>query len=273
MWKRIRRILIIVFAAVFLFCGGTVAVVQHQYNVSRRLYRAASSQYTSAAPAIVQENAEKPVWVDDGIERLPETAPIQVDFDALLEACPDVVGWIYCEDTVIDYPVVQGKDNDFYLHHSYNGEFNTSGTLFVDYRNFRDFQDPSSIIYGHHMANGSMFAGLSMWQLRSYYEEHPVMWLLTPTQDYKVEIFSSYDISAYSNTYAFFHEYGEGFTQYLYDMADRAAFRNDVELDPNGRYVLLSTCAYRFADARSVVHGRLRPVMSIAGQPIGPLAE
>ena len=180
MWKKIRRVLMIVLGAIFLFCGGTVAVVQHQYAVSKRLYRAASDTFTSPVAAAAEPTpvpapteTEKPSRLNDGVYRLPENAPIKVDFEALMKINPDVDGWIYCPGTVIDYPVMHGKTNDTYLHHSYDKTYNASGSIFIDERNQRNYADPVTILYGHHMASGAMFATLEWWQLGSYREEHP----------------------------------------------------------------------------------------------------
>ena len=274
MWKKIRRILMIVLAAVFLFCGGTVAVVQHQYAVSKRLYRAASESFTAPAQLSAQKTSETPktegktsAGPNDGIFRLPEYAPIKVDFESLLKVNKDVDGWIYCPDTVIDYPVMHGLSNDTYLHHSYDRTPNASGSIFVDERNQRNFVDPVSILYGHHMASGAMFATLDWWSLPSYREEHPVMWLLTPTQDYKVELYSAYNTSAYSDTYAI-PAYGSDPTEYLSKAYASGAWNAEINLDPTAHYIVMSTCAYMFEDARSVLHGKLIPVMSAGGVPL-----
>lgn len=275
MWKKVRRILMIVLAAVFLFCGGTVAVVQHQYAVSKRLYRAASESFTAPVAMSAQKTAETPkpeggktsTGPNDGIFRLPENAPIKVDFEALLKVNPDVDGWIYCPNTVIDYPVMHGLSNDTYLHHSYDRTPNASGSIFVDERNQRNFVDPVSILYGHHMASGAMFATLDWWQLPSYREEHPVMWLLTPTQDYKVELYSAYTTSAYSEAYAI-PVYGSDPTDYLAKAYTSGAWNAGIDLDPTAHYIMMSTCAYMFEDARSVLHGKLIPVMSAGGVPL-----
>ncbi len=186
--------------------------------------------------------------------------PVEVDFDELLEANPDVVGWIYCEDTIINYPVLQGEDNSYYLHHTLDGTYVRTGSIFADGNNRRDFQDANTIIYGHHTKDVFMFATLDYWAEQKYYEEHPVIWLLTPTQDYKIVLFSGYHTSAYSDTYQIFSEPGEAFAEYLAACREQSDFQADVELDENAKYVLLSTCAYVFTDARYVLHGMLVPV-------------
>ncbi|MBQ9662021.1 MAG: class B sortase [Oscillospiraceae bacterium] len=267
----------IILAAVFLFCGGTVAVVQYQYAANKRLYRAASSTFTeptalgAKVPEAVPSDSsgeKKPSRLNDGIYRLPEVAPIKVNFEALKKVNPDVDGWIYCPDTVIDYPVMHGLSNDTYLHHSYDGTYNASGSIFVDERNQRNFADPISILYGHHMASGSMFATIGWWQMKSYLDEHPVMWLLTPEQDYKVQLYSAYDTSAYSDTYEIPPYSGGDFLSYLWNVESYSPYHIGVDLDPNAHYIVMSTCAYVFEDARSVLHGKLLPVMSAGGIPM-----
>ncbi len=279
MWKKIRRVLMIILAAVFLFCGGTVAVVQHQYNVSKRLYRAASDTFTSAASAeeltaeqtpaaapAPQESA-RPSRLNDGVYRLPEKAPIKVDFAALQKVNPDVDGWVYCPGTVIDYPVMHGASNDTYLHHSYDKTYNASGSIFVDERNQRYFADPVTILYGHHMASGAMFATLQWWGLKSYLDEHPIMWLLTPDQDYKVELYSAYTTSAYSNTYEI-PLAGTDPSNYIWMAENSSDWHINPDLGPTAHYIVMSTCAYIFEDARSVLHGKLVPVMTAGGELI-----
>ena len=178
-----------------------------------------------------------------------------------------MVGWIFCPDTVINYPVVHGEDNDFYLHHSYNKDFNPSGAIFVESLNALDFADSNTIIYGHHMNDNSMFATLDRWQDQAYYEEHPVMWLLTPEQDYRIDLYSAYNTSAFSDTYTIYEAPSAPFTEYLKISRLYSAFDSGVQLDPEEHYVLLSTCAYVFDNARSVIHGRLVPLDSAGGVP------
>ncbi|MBR1455739.1 MAG: class B sortase [Oscillospiraceae bacterium] len=267
--KTLRTVLMFVFLGVFIAAGSVVAVVKHQYAVSERLYSSAAAQFTAqaaaapvAVPAAPQEEEERTE------ERLPVAAPIVVNFDALREVSPDIVGWIFCPDTVINYPVVQGTDDSFYLSHSYDGSANVSGSIFVEGQNGRDFVDSNSILYGHHMNDNSMFATLDRWQNQSYFDAHPVMWLLTPEQDYQIQLFSSYTTSAYSETYQVFREPSLDFTEYVKIAALYSEVQTGVELDPDSRYVLLSTCAYVFDSSRSVVHGRLMPVSTAGGLAI-----
>ena len=250
MKKKVFRVIFALLLIVFIGSVGGILFILKQYKDNDKLYAQAAEDYTEPGTG--------------------EAAPIVVDFEALKAVNEDVVGWIYCEGTVINYPVVQGEDNDLYLHHSYDKAYSVSGSIFVDSGNRKGFVDSNTIIYGHHMKNGSMFASLSKWSDQQYYEEHPVMWLLTPERDYKVELFSGYTTSAYAETYTMFPEPGAEVDAYL----ERAAGQSDFQpaegtgLDGEAHYVLLSTCAYVFDNARSVLHGKLVPVDSAGGVPL-----
>ena len=94
------------------------------------------------------------------------------------------------------------------------------------------------------------------------------MWLLTPEQDYKIELFSGYMTSARADTYTMIQEPGEEMDAYLEKALSQSAFQTDVKLDRESRYVLLSTCAYVFDNARAVLHGKLVPAGSAGGTPL-----
>ena len=120
----------------------------------------------------------------------------------------------------------------------------------------------NTIIYGHHMNDGSMFAVLENWQDQVFFDAHPVIWLFTPEQNYRIVPFSAYETDAYSGAYTIFSGPGELLDAYLRSAAGRSAVRTGVVPDGTGRHVLLSTCASAFGSGsgRSVVHGVLEPV-------------
>ena len=195
-------------------------------------------------------------------------APISVNFRSLKAVNEDVKGWIYCPDTIINYPVLYGATDDTYLRHTYEKEYNIAGSIFIESENDPDLKDYNTIIYGHHMNDGSMFAGLDRWAEQTYYDEHPVIWLLTPKQDYMIVLVSGHTTSAYSDTYRIFDEPGDEFTDYVLDFLGKSDFKTDLLLPLDGHYVVLSTCAYVFDNARYVLHGLLVPVDSAGGRAI-----
>ena len=195
---------------------------------------------------------------DQGSEDLSKSANLpEINFKALKEVNPDVIGWIYSPDTTINYPVVQGDDNAYYLKHLADGTENRNGCPFLDIQNRPDLTDDNSIIYGHHMQNGTMFAGISWYEEQSYYDEHPVMYLITPSATYRIELFSGYittmDSSAYMQTFGNVREH----TDWLKEVSGRSDFRANLEISAYDRVITLSTCAYRFENARYVLHGKL----------------
>lgn len=253
--RRIRRIAAGILLVIFLGSTGVILYTKHQYRVSEDLYSQASDRYT-----VRMEEPE----VQDG-EAL---APVVVDFDLLQEENEDIVGWIYCEGTPLDYLVVQGPDNDYYLRRSYDGVHSTAGTIFIDANNRPGFADCNTIIYGHNMKNGSMFAVLSNWAEQEFYEAHPVIWFLTPERDYQIVLKSGYTVSAHSDTYTIYPEACEEFDGYLADAQERSNFEPVQGPEGEGHYALLSTCSYVFDDARYVLLGELVPADSAGGKRI-----
>lgn len=265
MGKIIRRVLMVLLLIVFAGSLGMVGWTMHQYKQSDKLYEETIVQYTGGGAETSAPPDISGIPSADIREMELEFAPITVDFAALQAVNPQVVGWIYCEGTQLNYPVLQGDDNDYYLHRSYDGSYNFSGSIFVEAENRPGFVDSNTIIYGHNMKNDAMFACLSDWADQAFYEAHPVIWLLTPDRDYKIELLSGYTTSAYSETYVIFSESGEDFAAYLRHAAEQSDFQSAAQPDPQGRYVLLSTCAYVFDNARYVLHGKLIPVDSAGG--------
>lgn len=196
-----------------------------------------------------------------------EPAPIYVDFETLQAQNEDIIGWIYCEGTRINYPIVQGESNEDYLHRSHTGEWNSNGSLFLDFRNLRDFSDFNNIIYGHNMGNGSMFGTLKRYCEQSYYEAHPVMWILTPDKAFRVDLIAGLVTPSDSETYEVF--------SYIEDLHERLEFAlsestfdaGEVDIEQVKQVVTLSTCSYEYATARYVVIGSLVEV----GYPEAPV--
>ena len=233
-WKQVAAVLL---SVVFLGSTGVVGFTMYQYYLSDALYHDASDRYT-----------------DKGT-----VAPISVDFKSLRKENPDIVGWIYCEGTPINYPVLQGETNDQYLHTDYTGAYNIDGSIFVDADNTPGFVDSNTIIYGHHMASGSMFAGLEKWADQKYYEKHPVIWLVTPEKDYQIVLFSGHHIDSRSSMYDIIKNPGPEMNTFLSEALELSDFEatSGVQLNPRGRYVMLTTCAYLFDGDRYVLHGLL----------------
>lgn len=180
-----------------------------------------------------------------------------VDFASLQEINSDVVGWIYIEGTEINYPVVQGEDNSFYLKHLLTGEWNSAGCIFLDSRNSEDFSDMNSVIYGHHMKNGTMFSGLDSYKNQEFYDGHPTVFLMTPDQNYKIEIFAGYVASIEDDAWQLGFTAAD-FEDWLLAATARSCFTSEITPAVTDRIVTLSTCSYEFKNARFVIHGVIK---------------
>ena len=251
----VRTIVMSVLAAIFVCSAGVVGYVYHSYGKVEQVYTEAAKSYTTK-----REDEEKTGSI----------VPIQVDFDALRAQNPDIIGWIYCPDTVINYPVLHGKDNDQYLHHDYLGNYDFAGSIFIETTNKPDFSDANTIVYGHHLLTELMFSCLENWQDQSFYEKHPVMWLLTPERDYQVVLVSGHHVSAYSDLYQTIIDHGDQMNNYVSAAVAASDFVpiEGVQANPANNYVMLSTCAYIFDNARYVLHGMLVPLNSAGGMPL-----
>ena len=250
---------VLVFAASHL-----VAYVQESRQSTNLKENLIEKAVVMNAPAPQPTEGEPLRQPEADAQRLPEeTAPIAVDFAALRETNQDVVGWLYCEDTPINLPLVQAKDNDYYLHRLLDGTYNSAGTLFVDYRNAGDFSDKNTIIYGHNMKNKEMFGTLSNYREQSYYEAHPIMWLLTPEESFQVELIAGYVAPSDAEIYSF--GLAEGDVCALVEKAiKQSTFQSGFQVSQADRYVTLSTCSYEYDNARYVLIGCLRPLASCA---------
>lgn len=249
--KYVRLALIALLAVIMIFSGVQLFGILKEYG-------AASSAYDDISGGAVLES---PDVVSEGDAPLL-SAPITVDFDALRQINEDVIGWIYCEDTQINYPVVQGVDNDYYLHYLIDGTYNASGSIFVDARCSGDFSDPYTIIYGHNMKNGSMFAGIKKFHSQKYYEEHPVMWLLTPERTYLLELVAGYTTDATSKAFVLYDDWAS-MQEYLAHALKWTNFIAPVDPASVEHLVSLATCSYEHDTARFVLLGSLVPLDEI----------
>lgn len=183
---------------------------------------------------------------------------LSVDLGALQEVNEDSVAWLYCPDTVIDYPVMRADDYDWYLHHLPDGTKNANGTLFLDYNCPADFSGRLSIIYGHNMKSGKMFGSLTKYKNQKYFDEHSYMYLYTEQGNYRIDLVYGSVIGA--NVWrdrAFMYEINlEALLTYA---SSKTTFVSTVEYTDDARFIVLSTCSYEFDDARYIVVGVLQP--------------
>lgn len=180
-----------------------------------------------------------------------------IDVEMLREINGDYVAWIYLPGTMLDYPVVQGKDNDYYLKRMFNGEPNSCGTIFVDARNLPEFGDSNTLLYGHHMRNGSMFKAISYYDEQEYFDAHPYMLILMPEAHYLVELIAGYTTDSSDHCYDIALSDFKEMNYYLTKAKQKSDFDSWVTVEEGDRLVTLSTCAYAFENARYIAIGKL----------------
>ncbi len=171
-----------------------------------------------------------------------EHARVKAKLEEIKRVNDDIIGWIRVVGTEINYPIVLGYDNDYYLTHAYNGEYLRSGTIFADYRNYPKLTDNyNTVLYGHNMANGSMFAAVKKFLKEDFFNSK-VVEIYTFDGMYVFEPFAmlNTDTSVYYNRMYF--ESNDQYENFLQDMYNRSMFKKDITLSASDRIITLSTC-------------------------------
>ena len=176
---------------------------------------------------------------------------VVVDFQELHKMNSDIVGWLYCANTKINYPVVQASDNEYYLHRLLDGSWNANGTIFMDYRNSTDLSDRNTIIYGHNMKSGAMFGQLGNYKSQGYYDEHPYLYYITESETYRIDLLAGCIVDSTDSIYSL-----DPNEENIERCMARSTFAADKEYQ-GGRIVILSTCTYEYDDARYIVLGEI----------------
>ena len=248
----IKNILTVFFLAIFVYAAGNLFLIWQEYRQSDALYREAQTEFLTAPDMEAEFIADEPVtW-----------PAFSIDFAQLQSVNSEVKGWIWIYDTVVNYPLVHsGRNNDAYLHKTYDGTSNSSGSIFMDYRNTGDFSDDNTVIYGHNMKNGKMFACLKKFGKQEFYDGHREFYIMTPEGNRRYEIVAAFQTDALSNIYDRKFASREAKEAWLQKVIRSSAVMTEVETSAEDSFVTLSTCVsgndYR---ARFVVIGRLAEI-------------
>ena len=269
----IRLIVMLAALAVFLYSGYTLYGFYKEYKKSSDEYDNLENSY-----AVDQEQESENIdnlEDDDALQSIsgPEvrtvfedgeekTLPVlknPIDFTQLLSVNSDIVGWLRIRALDISYPVVQGKDNDYYLHRTFEKTDNFAGCLFVNSYNMGDFTDQNTIIYGHNMKNGSMFGKLKNFNDPEVFKKSRYFWIFTPDFIYQYRIFSASVVDKTGLTYQISFKDDE-FDQFISRAYSNSVVDNqDVTVTKEDRIVTLSTCTGDDS-TRFVVMGKLAQI-------------
>lgn len=176
MKRLLENVLIGVFLVILMVAGYQLYKIWEVYHEAEEEYQTLQE--------FVKDPEREP---DDTVpEEQPDSVELEstIDFEGLRKINPDIVAWIRIEAAGIDYPVVQGKDNDYYLHHTFRGEPNIAGSIFMDYRN-QGLKDEKVILYGHNMRDGSMFAKLKKLNV----DDEPIAVIYTSDDIYHYKLY------------------------------------------------------------------------------------
>lgn len=246
MKKVIKIILLAICLCVFIFSAYNIYKYLSEENANKKLNNELMEKAIIETPNDNNDNAQE----NENI------LPISVDFSVLKQENEDIVGWLYLEDSPINYPVVQSNDNDYYLRRLVNGEYNIAGSLFMDYRNDSNLEDDNTIIYGHNMKNNTMFGSLQEYKSQDYYDNHKVMYYFTSEKNYIIELFTGYTISVESDIY----DLSVIDSSKLEEWISKSDFESNTKVTEEDKIITLSTCAYEYDGARYVVMGVLKEI-------------
>lgn len=231
----------------------------HEYLEDRELYEDLRDEILQT-PEL--ETDTESVSVSDTRKKRHKTSeseiPFDVDWDELKDINEDIIGWVYFTGLPqISYPVLQAKDNDYYVHRTYDLSSSDSkaGSIFMDYRMAGDFSSPYSVIYGHNVRDGSMLSDLAQLKDQDLYNKEPYFWILTPDGNYRYQIFSIFQCHRSADVFQrSFDCWGEDFSKWQSELKLRNSMQGDVKLREDGHVIAFSTCVPNSFD-RTIVCG------------------
>ena len=184
---------------------------------------------------------------------------LSVDFNELKKKNPDTVGWIKVNGTNINYPVVQTKDNDYYLNHAYDKSKNSAGWIYADYRNNMTNFDKNTIIYGHGRLNNTMFGSLKTILNSKWYnnKNNYIIKFSTPTENTLWQVFSVYSIKAESYYITTKFSSDKEYNEFLQTLKNRSKKDFSATVNTKDKIITLSTCKDVAGTERVVMHAKL----------------
>ena len=230
MKRMINNILLII--CIFIFCISTWKLYGYY-----RSYKKAKDTYSKIAKENVKISKN---------ER-------KIDFKKLKSQNQDIAGWIDIRGTTIDYPIVQGKDNEEYLHQDFNKKKSSSGTIFLDNNCKKDFTSDNNIIYGHHMKNGTMFAQLLKFREKSFLKKHNEIMIFTPDRTIHLKVISAYAQKAQNKIPVTFanDKQKKAYIKKIESMSKQTIKTSRIN---DSHIYTFVTCSYEGEDNRTYVH-------------------
>ena len=279
--NKLRKILRTICIVVFLVCLIWLVIYfiqtkqneeQNQNLVEDYLHSESIEEESSSEP---EEEIETPVPEDipepnlfggreypDGTElELPDMAP---DFDGLKAECEDIYAWLYIPQTKINYPILQAPEDkgaEYYLRKDIYGKKDTAGCIFTQYYNRNDWLDHNTIIYGHNMRNGSMFADLHCYEDPEFVKQVPYIYIYTPDNLLVYETYCAVEHSNEHLMFAYDYNNQEEMSEFLEMLGKKDGLHDlilpEVEISAEDYFITLSTCVTGSDDKRYLVVAKL----------------
>ena len=263
----------------FLLMIGSLGMFLYQKNQSIQ----GEEDYKNAQQIAQTETTEAPTTAPPETEppetEPPETEPPEVIYDvwqeveiaddpyfeelketnleALREVNEDVVGWIAIPDTKLSYPLMPGSEGDYYLKRTWKKESSIAGSIFIENLCSDDLTDFNTVIYGHRMNDGSMFASLKYYNSEEHWENHPYVYIFDDNGAHRYEIFAAYEASLEGRTYQIGFKNDEYKETFLEACVGYSVIDTGVKPTIYDKVITLSTCTGRGYETRWVVQARL----------------
>lgn len=232
-----------------LICAGTFLYSAYSLYIIGSEYKKGTDEYKDLQKYVDKVPSDK--------SKSDTSFGININFKELKAINNDVIGWIYFENIDINYPIVRGIDNTFYLNHTFKKEINKSGSIFMDYENDEQFKDFHTVIYGHNLKNSSMFSALMKYKEKDFYMSNPYFWIYTPNGKLKCEIFSCYITTSSSKSYVKSFESKEQYGSFLKDIKNNSMYDTGVTVSSEDSTLSLSTCTNSDKESRIIVHAKV----------------
>lgn len=250
-----RKMLI---AACLFMCIISFGYLGAYYQVSAKSARE-FEELSALREAGAQSSNTKEVkihYTDDTVD-IPDILP---EYSLIHQKNQRLIGWVKIDDTIIDYPVMQTVNNEYYLDHNFNQEEDRNGCIFMDYQCDVIKGCDNIILYGHHMKSGKMFGTLNKYSKESYYEEHPTIQFDTIYEKGTYQVMYVFRSKVYSEEdvtfkyYQFINAASEKeFRSAMNEMAALSLYDTGVTASYGDKLLTLSTCDYQEKAGRFVV--------------------
>ena len=250
-----RKLIVVLSSLVAVLCFGYFGVYYFFAARTSMDYEQLSDLKGSDALSETQEKND--FSLHKSSVKLPD---ILDEYKTLYSKNKRLIGWLKIDDTNIDYPVMQTENNEYYLDHNFNQEYDKNGSLFLDCDCNVYPRSTNMIIYGHHMKSGSMFGNLQQYAKESYGKKHSVIEFDTIYEKATYQVMYVFRSQVYNEDDVVFKYYQfieanseEEFNFYMKEMASMSLYDTGVTANFGDSLLTLSTCDSSQTDGRFVV--------------------